>query len=99
MGIMISSGEERIIGSYEASRVWEKTHPISGYDPAEWRWDDLSNVIYRQEHGNRNSPFGWEIDHIWAKILSGSDDPSNLRPLHYAKNASLGGILGNLAKA
>jgi 5-methylcytosine-specific restriction endonuclease McrA len=74
--------------------VWEKGHPIPGRDKNVWRYDDFGSVILRGAYGDRSSPWGWEIDHILAKRLGGSDDLWNLRPLHCRTNASLGGVLG-----
>lgn len=82
---------------WKKAQVWEKAQPIPGWDRNEWRWDAFRNVIRKQDHGDRNSPYGWEMDHYpIPKALGGSDHLSNLRPLHCRKNASLGGILGGL---
>ena len=75
--------------------VWNKGTPIPGYDPNVWRRDAHGNAMRFSDHGNRDSKYGWEIDHIRAVALGGSDDLSNLRPLRCSVNASLGGILGN----
>jgi 5-methylcytosine-specific restriction endonuclease McrA len=86
-------------GLFEEARkqaVWTKGQIIPGYDAAVWRHDAFGYVIRYSNYGNRNSDYGWEIDHIVATALGGSDDFSNLRPLHYTKNASLGGVLGGL---
>jgi hypothetical protein len=67
------------------------------YDPTVWRYDDLGNPIKYDEYGNRSSPYGWEYDHHpVAAALGGTDDISNLRPLHCIANASHGGVLGSL---
>jgi hypothetical protein len=72
---------------------------IPGYDPVVWRRDALHRVIRYSDYGDRNSKFGWEIDHYpIPRALGGSEDISNLRPLHCTNNAGLGGILGGLLK-
>ena len=78
--------------------VWVKGHIAPGYDPTVWRRDDFGYVIRFSDYGDRQSEYGWEIDHIFASGVGGSDDLSNLRPLHHAKNASLGGTLSGLLK-
>jgi hypothetical protein len=80
------------------SLVWAKGHEIPGMDPAEWRRDAFGHVICFSDYGDRNSATGWEIDHITASALGGSDDLSNLRPLHCRANAGLGGVLGGILK-
>jgi hypothetical protein len=67
-----------------------------GYDPAVWRYDDYGHLIRFADYGDRQSAYGWEIDHIHATMLGGSDSLDNLRPLHCRQNASLGGMLGGL---
>lgn len=74
--------------------VWAKGHPIEGWDAAVWRRDDFGAAIRYADYGNRQSDHGWEIDHVIASALCGSDDISNLRPLHVTNNAGLGGLLG-----
>jgi len=64
-------------------KVWKKGKPVAGYDSAKFRKDDCTAWIKRDEYGNRNSSFGWEIDHIDP---NGSDDLSNLRPLQWENN-------------
>ena len=70
--------------------VWNKGHVIVGQGPDEWRRDHLGNIIQFSEYGNRNSTFGWEIDHILQVRLGGSDDLSNLRPLQWWANVQRG---------
>ena len=63
--------------------VWRKGRHIDRYSPSEWRYDDYGNPIKRTEYGNRDSDYGWEIDHIEP---DGGDFLSNLRPLYWKKN-------------
>jgi hypothetical protein len=78
--------------------VWIKGHVIDGYDPAIWRRDDFGHPIRYSDHGNRNSPYGWEMDHITPTALGGLDIVPNLRPLRCATNAGLGGLLAGVLK-
>ena len=60
-------------------RVWEKGD-AAHFDPGIWRKDQCGAWISRIRYGDRNSDYGWEIDHINP---DGGDDPSNLRPLQW----------------
>ena len=91
------------LGAIESKKlaVWNKGIPIfqngRHFDPAVWRHDTNGNVIRFSDYGDRNSQFGWEMDH-WPipASLGGGGDLSNLRPLHCVANASHGGLLGGL---
>ena len=39
-------------------------------------------------YGNRQSEYGWEIDHIKPESKGGEDIVSNARPLQWENNAS-----------
>jgi len=64
-------------------KVWEKGVVIANNDPAILRQDVCTAWIRRNEHGNRDSIYGWEIDHINP---DGGDELSNLRPLQWKNN-------------
>ena len=63
--------------------VWEKGTIVPNNKSSEWRKDQCGAWIAWSEYGNRNSNYGWEIDHISP---GGSDILSNLRPLQWQNN-------------
>ncbi len=68
-------------------KVWEKGHVVSNNDPNVYRKDDCKAWIRRNAYGNRDSQYGWEIDHIKPESEGGGDELSNLRPLQWQNNA------------
>jgi hypothetical protein len=71
--------------------VWQKASIQINNNPNEFRKDTCGAWILRSAYGNRNSQFGWEIDHITP---NGNDHISNLQPLHWENNvAKADGVL------
>jgi 5-methylcytosine-specific restriction endonuclease McrA len=70
--------------------VWRKGTPIIGYDPSVWRSDICGAPMKYEEHGNGDSKYGWEVDHIKPVSLGGGDDVANLQPLHWRNNRKKG---------
>ena len=64
--------------------VWQKGTIVSGNDPNIWRKDQCRAWMGRELHGDRQSQYGWEVDHINP---SGGDNLTNLRPLQWVTNA------------
>ena len=72
---------------YTIQKVWEKGTIIPGNDSTQWRKDQCGAWIGRKSYGDRDSQYGWEIDHIKPESEGGTDDLLNLRPLQWQNNA------------
>jgi hypothetical protein len=72
--------------------VWDRGQAVEKFNPQKWRKDACGAWISRDQHGNTNSDFGWEIDHIRPVANGGTDELSNLLPLQWknAANKSVG---------
>ena len=75
---------------YPLAAIWAKGTPIPGYDSNIWRRDEYGSAMKYSDYGNRNSEYGWEVDHIVPVSRGGTDNLNNLRPLHWRNNASRG---------
>lgn len=71
-------------------KVWSKAKDVLNENPNEVRVDKCGARIWRKEYGNRNSEYGWEIDHITPVSKGGKDDITNLQALHWENNAAKG---------
>ena len=79
-------------GTDEATKlkVWAKGKPIANYDEKVWRHDVCGKVMKYSEHGNTDSEYGWEIDHIKPTAKEGPNTWDNLQPLNWKVNRSKG---------
>ncbi|GIK33278.1 MAG: HNH endonuclease [Armatimonadetes bacterium] len=68
-------------------QVWNKGQVVANNDLKVWRKDAYGAWMKRTDYGNRNSQYGWEIDHIKPASFGGPDSLSNLRPLQWENNA------------
>jgi|GEM_PF-1035382 len=93
LGIQDNTHMRRCFSDQEKVQVWIKGREVPGFDLAHWRYDDYGNIIRWSEYGNPDSAYGWEIDHITALAVGGTNAISNLRPLRCSTNRGLGGLL------
>ena len=66
--------------------VWRKGKIIPRVDPNQWRKDACGAWIAASAYGNRDSAYGWEIDHVNGN--SSDDRFDNLQPLHWMNNVA-----------
>jgi 5-methylcytosine-specific restriction endonuclease McrA len=67
-------------------QVWQKASVVPGYNLNIFRRDVCGWWICLKDHGNTNSEYGWEIDHIKPLFKGGSDELINLQPLYWRNN-------------
>ncbi len=79
--------------------IWNKGVVDEKYPSERVRKDACGAFMLYEDFGDRNSIFGWEIDHIYpaSKLKLRNDitaeqvdDMKNLRPLNWRNNASKG---------
>lgn len=74
----------------EKKLVWDRAHRINGVDPDTMRQDYAGAWIRFEDYGNRNSQYGWEIDHLKPLSIGGAEDSSNYLPLQWQNNVRKG---------
>ena len=84
-GNSIMPFDEKII-----SDVWAKGQVAGSNNPDEYRKDECGAWMYFSHYSNRDSQYGWEIDHITFVDHVASDDLNNLRPLQWQNYACKG---------
>lgn len=76
--------------------VWCKGRIVEGFQEEHVRKDACGALMLYEKYGNRNSSFGWEIDHVYPKSkLEQLGVPAdlinhidNLRPMNWRNNES-----------
>jgi hypothetical protein len=70
--------------------AWNHAKIVEGYDAGLFRKDAAGAWIAHGEYGNRDSKYGWEIDHIYPSALGGDENTENLRAMQWENNVSKG---------
>jgi len=76
-------------------QVWEKGIKVDGFDHSQVRKDSCGAFIVRTQYKNRNSDYGWEIDHVYPVSKGGDDNLDNLRPIQWENNVKKGDSFPN----
>ena len=72
-----------------AKEVWE--NKFGDYTRGQ---DECGAWIDKAAHGKQGT-YGWEMDHIVPRSRGGTDDSSNLQPLHWMNNDAKQNSTGN----
>ena len=64
-------------------QVWSKGEIFAGNDPVFWRKDVCGAWMFRGHFGRKDSEYGWVIEHIKPLSDGGTNDISNLVPVHW----------------
>ena len=71
----------------EKARIWDKAERCGIENEKNgFRKDQCGAWIKFSEYGNRNSKYGWEIDHVYPESRGGDDRLENLRPMQWENN-------------
>lgn len=70
--------------------IWKKAKEVAGVDSSIFRQDYAGAWIRFADYGNRDSQYGWEIDHLKPVSLEGQDALDNLYPLQWQNNLRKG---------
>lgn len=70
--------------------AWRHANAVDGYDSNHVRKDVCGAWIVWGKYGHDDSPFGWEIDHVFPQKSGGDDREINIMALQHANNASKG---------
>ena len=71
-------------------QVWQRAKIVANNNPDVFRQDYAGAWIRRDQYGQRDTIYGWEIDHCKPISKDGDDSIGNLYPLHWRNNQKKG---------
>ncbi len=80
-----TSDKGKEFGNEMIAKVWAKSIQNHGHIQLE-AFDSCGELMLWDEYGNRDSPYGWEIDHIVPREKGGKTVIENLQPLNWRTN-------------
>ncbi len=68
--------------------VWRRAEPVETFPG--YRRDAFGLPMRQADYGNTEARCGWVIEHVTPPAEGGSDDPDNLRAVHWQNRATRG---------
>ena len=87
---IIMATTKKVFTDSEILDVWKKAMTVNGVDPDAFRQDYAGAWIRYADYGNRNSQYGWEIDHLKPLSQGGEEVGTNYLPLQWQNNVRKG---------
>ena len=82
---------KKVFTEAEKKYVWDnKAVKVDGVDPDVFRQDYAGAWMRYADYGNRNSQYGWEIDHLKPLAQGGEEVMTNYLPLQWQNNVRKG---------
>lgn len=81
---------KKVFTNDEILAVWMKATAVTGVNSDLLRQDYAGAWIRYADYGNRNSQYGWEIDHLKPLSQGGEEAMTNYLPLQWQNNVRKG---------
>lgn len=89
--VIVMAEIKKVFTEAEKKYVWDnKATKVEGVDPDVFRQDYAGAWMRYADYGNRNSQYGWEIDHLKPLSQGGEEVMTNYLPLQWQNNVRKG---------